>query len=205
MFTLPKLPFGYTDLEPFIDEATVHVHYDKHHHAYLNKLNAAIEGTDTAGESLDDIIKKANALPQAVKNNGGGVWNHAFYWECLGKGKNTPSEAMKSVIEKSFGSWEKFQEDFNAAGAGLFGSGWVWLEKMEDGTLSITTTANQDNPMNDRNDAHLVMTCDVWEHAYYLKYKNARPEYLKNFWEVINWKAVERFYETPYTYGETVA
>lgn len=201
MFSIPALPFGYGDLEPFIDEETVHIHYDKHHQTYLTKLNAAAEGTEVADMHLDDVIKKANSLPKPVKNNGGGVWNHSFYWACLGKGKNQPSERMRGIIEKSFGSWEKFQEEFNNAGLNLFGSGWVWMEKTADGNLALSTTANQDNPMNERPDAHLVLTCDVWEHAYYLKYRNVRADYMKNFWDVINWEAVEKHYDTVYSHG----
>jgi len=199
--TLPSLPFDYKDLEPFIDEETVHIHYDKHHQTYLAKLNAALEGTEAASLSLDTIIAQANSLPKAVKNNGGGVWNHSFYWACLGKGKNTPSSRMMGLLSASFGSLEGFQTAFMDAGLALFGSGWVWLEKNTDGTLAISTTTNQDNPMNDRASAHLVLTCDVWEHAYYLKYRNMRADYLKNFWEVVNWEAVEGFYDAPYTFG----
>lgn len=201
MFSLPKLPFDYGDLAPFIDEETVHIHYDKHHNTYLAKLNAAVEGTDAGSMHLDEVIRQANTLPKPVKNNGGGVWNHSFYWECMAKGKNEPSDRMREVLAKSFGSFEAFKEAFELTGMNLFGSGWVWLEKNADGTLALTTTANQDNPMNERNDAHLVMTCDVWEHAYYLKYRNVRADYLKAFWEVVNWEAVEGFYDKPYSFG----
>lgn len=201
MFTVPALPYDYSALEPFIDQETVHVHYDKHHHAYCNKLNAAVEGTDAADLSLDDIIKRANSLPAGVKNNGGGVWNHTFYWNIMGDGAKAPLGNTKAAIEKSFGSFDAFKEAFNTAGGALFGSGWVWLVKTSDGGVSITTTANQDNPMNDHQEAQLVLTCDVWEHAYYLQYKNLRPDYLQNFWSVVNWDAVEKIFNDGYTHG----
>lgn len=201
MLTLPALPFGYADLAPFIDEETVHVHYDKHHQTYLTKLLAALEGSPAADWPLEEILRQANSLPTAIKNNGGGVWNHSFYWACLAKGKNTPSPRMQEIIAASFGSWEQFVESFTQAGMNVFGSGWVWLEKKPDGTLVISTSANQDNPLNTNPEAHLLLTCDVWEHAYYLQYRNLRVDYLKNFWQVVNWEAVESFYDTPYTFG----
>ncbi len=201
MFTVPALPYDYTALEPFIDEATVHVHYDKHHQAYCTKLNAAVEGTEIAALSLDDIIKQANTLPKPVKNNGGGVWNHTFYWNIMGPGAKEPHGNAKAAIEKSFGSFDKFKEEFNATAVAIFGSGWAWLVKTADGGVEIVTTANQDNPMNENPNAELLLTCDVWEHAYYLKYKNLRPDYVQNFWSVVNWDAVEKIFNEGYKHN----
>jgi len=200
MFELPPLPFGQGDLEPHMDGETIGIHYGKHHQGYVNKLNNAL-GEETEGMTLDGIIKTANSLPAAVKNNAGGVWNHTFFWNCMAKDKNTPSSEMAAAIEGSFESMDKFKEAFLAAGAGVFGSGWVWLMKTPEGQLELTTTANQDHPWQTDKANMPVLVCDVWEHAYYLKYRNVRGDYLENFWQLINWENVEQHFNEGYSHG----
>jgi superoxide dismutase, Fe-Mn family len=195
-FTLPALPYGYDALEPHIDTLTMQIHHDKHHQAYVDNLNKAIAGTENENKSLEEIIAHAGNMPPAVRNNGGGHWNHSFFWEILSPdGGGKPEGKLAKAIDDEFGSFEAMQEKFNAAGAGRFGSGWAWLG-VNDGKLLICSTPNQDNPLMDVADCKCtpVLGCDVWEHAYYLKYQNKRPDYLKAFWNVVNWKkASENF------------
>ena len=194
-FTLPPLPYAYDALEPAIDKETMTFHHDKHHQTYVDKLNEAVDkDAGLQGKSLEDIFASVSKAPKAVRNNGGGHWNHSLFWELLapqGQG-GEPSAELKAAIDRGL---DKFKEDFNAAGAGQFGSGWAWLI-VQDGKLKVTSTPNQDNPLMDVADEQgdVVLGADVWEHAYYLKYQNRRPDYLKAFWTVVNWnKANELF------------
>ncbi|HIS29703.1 MAG TPA: superoxide dismutase [Candidatus Avamphibacillus intestinigallinarum] len=197
-FELPSLPYAYDALEPTIDKETMNIHHTKHHNTYVTKLNAALEGhSDLESKSLDELIKNLDAVPEdirtAVRNNGGGHLNHSFFWEILSP--NGGGEAKGSVADKikdTFGSFEDFQSKFEAAAAGRFGSGWAWLV-VNNGELEITSTPNQDNPVSEGKTP--ILGVDVWEHAYYLKYQNKRPEYLKQFWNVVNWDKVEEHYK----------
>jgi Fe-Mn family superoxide dismutase len=195
-FTVPALPYAYEALEPYIDKETMHFHHDKHHQAYVDNLNKAIAGTENENKSIEELVKNAGSISPAVRNNGGGHWNHSFFWESLAANAGGASDReLADAISKEFGSFETFKEKFNAAGAGRFGSGWAWLIK-QDGKLVISSTPNQDNPLMDVAEIKgtPLLGCDVWEHAYYLKYQNRRPEYLNAFWNVVNWKKVtERF------------
>ncbi|WP_425988433.1 superoxide dismutase [Brevundimonas sp. TWP2-3-2] len=190
-FTLPPLPYAYDALEPAIDSETMTFHHDKHHQAYVDNLNKAVDADATLqGRSLEDLFASISTAPKAVRNNGGGHWNHALFWELLapvGQG-GEPSAELTAAIDRDLGGLDKFKEDFNAAGAGQFGSGWAWLI-VQDGKLKVTSTPNQDNPLMDVAEQRgaVVLGADVWEHAYYLKYQNRRPEYLKAFWTVVNW------------------
>ncbi|HEX5970328.1 MAG TPA: superoxide dismutase [Gemmatimonadaceae bacterium] len=195
-FTLPPLPYPTNALEPHIDAQTMEIHHDKHHGAYVNNLNAALEkAPELQGKSLDDLLKNLNAVPEsirtAVRNNGGGHWNHSMFWQIMSpKGGGAPSGKLAEAINKSFGDFEKFKEQFNAAGGARFGSGWAWLIN-DGGKLSIISTPNQDNPLMDGKPAP-ILGLDVWEHAYYLKYQNRRPDYMKAWWNVVNWPEVEK-------------
>jgi len=196
-FTLPPLPYAPTALEPAIDAKTMSLHHDKHHQAYVDKLNAEVAKDDQLkNKSLDDIIANVSRYNMAVRNNGGGHWNHSFFWPLMVKGGSKPSDALAKDIADTFGSMEKFQGEFEKAGAGQFGSGWVWLIVNKDGKLEITSTPNQDNPLMD--DAKVkgtpILGNDVWEHAYYLKYQNKRPDYLKAWWSVVNWAKASEHY-----------
>ncbi len=196
-FTLPALPYDYDALEPHIDKETMHIHHGKHHQAYVDNLNKAIAGTENENKSLEELVKQAGTISPAVRNNGGGHWNHSFFWEILSpNGGGKPEGKLAQAIDDSFGSFEAMQEKFNGAGAGRFGSGWAWLIS-NDGKLSISSTPNQDNPLMDVAEASgtPVLGCDVWEHAYYLKYQNKRADYLKAFWNVVNWKKVSELFE----------
>ena len=192
-FTLPPLPYPNDALEPHIDAKTMEIHHDKHHQAYVNNLNAAIEkAPELAGKSLDDLMRGVNSVPEAVRtavrNNGGGHWNHSMFWELMGPGKGgEPSGKLADGIKSAFGDFAKFKEQFAAAAAGRFGSGWAWLIS-DGGKLSITSTPNQDNPLMDGKKA--ILGVDVWEHAYYLKYQNRRPDYVSAWWNTVNWDAV---------------
>jgi len=190
-FTLPALPYGYDALEPHIDQLTMQIHHDKHHQAYVDNLNKAIAGTENENKSLEELIAHAGNLPPAVRNNGGGHWNHSFFWEIL-----SPAGKLAAAIDEAFGSFEAMQEKFNTAGMGRFGSGWAWLGA-NDGKLTICSTPNQDNPLMDVAECKCtpVLGCDVWEHAYYLKYQNKRADYLKAFWNVVNWKKASENFE----------
>ena len=192
-FTLPQLPYAYDALEPHIDAKTMEIHHTKHHQAYVNNLNAAIEkAPELQGKSLDDLMKGINSVPEAVRtavrNNGGGHWNHSMFWELMGKGKGgEPTGKLADAIKSAFGDFAKFNEQFAAAAAGRFGSGWAWLVS-DGGKLSITSTPNQDNPLMDGKKA--ILGLDVWEHAYYLKYQNRRPDYVTAWWNVVDWGKV---------------
>lgn len=196
-FTLPPLPYAFNALEPHIDAQTMQIHHDKHHQAYVDNLNKAIAGTENENKSLEDLIKNAGTISPAVRNNGGGHWNHSFFWEILSpNGGGKPEGKLASAIDDAFGSFDAMKEKFNAAGAGRFGSGWAWLIA-NDGKLSITSTPNQDNPLMDvaENKGTPILGADVWEHAYYLKYQNKRGDYLKAFWEAVNWKKAAEHFE----------
>ena len=196
-FTLPPLPYDYNALEPNIDEQTMHIHHDKHHQGYVDNLNKAVAGTDNENKTLDELVKNAGSLSTAIRNNGGGHWNHSFFWEILSPdGGGQPEGKLADAINDAFGSFDEMKEKFNAAGAGRFGSGWAWLG-VADGKLTICSTPNQDNPLMDIAECKCtpVLGCDVWEHAYYLKYQNRRAEYLKNFWNLVNWKKASENFE----------
>jgi Fe-Mn family superoxide dismutase len=197
-FTLPPLPYGYDALEPNIDARTMEIHHTKHHQAYVNNLNAALEkAPELADKSVEDLVSNLNAVPEsvrtAVRNNGGGHWNHSFFWTIMGPNAGgEPSGALSAAIDRAFGGFAKLKEQFNAAAAGRFGSGWAWLLRDGNG-LAITSTPNQDNPLMDGKKAgDVLLGVDVWEHAYYLKYQNRRPDYLNAWWNVVNWREVEK-------------
>ena len=189
-FELPQLPYAADALEPVISKNTIEFHYGKHHQAYVNNLNNLIEGTEFADADLETIIKKSEG---GIFNNAAQVWNHTFYFTAFSpNGGGVPSGALAEAIDKAFGSFDAFKEAFNKAAATLFGSGWAWLVKDEAGALKIVQTGNAANPMTDGLTP--ILTCDVWEHAYYLDYQNKRPDYIANFWKLIDWKVVaERF------------
>ena len=197
-FTLPPLPYAHDALEPAIDKETMEFHHGKHHQAYVDNLNKAVDADPALqGKSLEELFATMSSLPKAVRNNGGGHWNHSLFWELLAPEGQTgePSAELAAAIDRDLGGMEKFKEAFNAAGAGQFGSGWAWLI-VQDGKLKVTSTPNQDNPLMDVADEKgtVVLGADVWEHAYYLKYQNRRADYLKAFWSVVNWnKANELF------------
>ncbi len=195
-FTLPALPYSFDALEPHIDKETMQIHHDKHHQGYVDNLNKAVAGTENEDKSLEELLKNAGTISPAVRNNGGGHWNHSFFWEILSAGGGKPDGKLAKAIDDAFGSFDEMKEKFNGAGAGRFGSGWAWLGVL-DGKLAICSTPNQDNPLMDVADCKCkpILGCDVWEHAYYLKYQNKRPEYLKAFWNVVNWKKVNEHFE----------
>jgi Fe-Mn family superoxide dismutase len=194
-FTLPDLPYGFDALEPHIDTATMQIHHGKHHQTYVNNLNAAIEkAPELAGKSLDELVRGINSVPEsvrtAVRNNGGGHWNHSMFWKWMAPNAGgEPEGEVARAIKDSFGGFDKFKEQWSAAGAGRFGSGWVWLLN-DGGKLSITSTPNQDNPLMDGKSAP-ILGLDVWEHAYYLRYQNKRPDYITAWWNTVNWEEVE--------------
>jgi Fe-Mn family superoxide dismutase len=193
---VPPLPYDYNALEPYIDEQTMHLHHDKHHAAYVNNLNAALEKyPDLQGKSAEELIRDLNGLPDdirtAVRNNGGGHVNHTMFWQIMGpNGGGEPTGAIGDAIKQTFGSFDAFRQQFNDAGVKRFGSGWVWLCRDGSSGLHIESTANQDNPMSDGHAP--IFGNDVWEHAYYLKYQNRRPEYLNAWWNVVNWNEVNK-------------
>ncbi|HVG40179.1 MAG TPA: superoxide dismutase [Chitinophagaceae bacterium] len=195
-FTLPQLPYAHDALEPHIDAQTMQIHHGKHHQAYVDNLNKAIAGTENENKSLEALVAEAGKLSPAIRNNGGGHWNHSFFWEILGpNASKAPSGAIADAINQSFGSLDGLKEKMNAAGTTRFGSGWAWL-LVKDGKLEVSSTPNQDNPLMDVAEVKgtPILGVDVWEHAYYLKYQNRRPEYLAAFWNVVNWdKVAERF------------
>ena len=188
-FRLPELPYPQTGLEPHISKETLSFHYGKHHQSYVNKLNSLIEShPEFKNASLEDLIKESSG---AVFNNAAQVWNHSFYWNCLSPtGGGEPSQPVSNLLESSFGSVENFQKEFTEKAIGQFGSGWAWLVKKTSETLAIETTGNADNPLQKGHTP--LLTCDVWEHAYYIDYRNARPEYLKAFWKIINWDFIHK-------------
>ena len=195
-YSVPDLPYDYDALEPHIDEATMKVHHDKHHQAYVDKANAALEGTEWADADVEDVLRDLSALPAdkqgPVRNNGGGHYNHSLFWQMLSPdGGGEPGGDLGAAIGAKFDSFDSFKDEFKAAGIGQFGSGWAWL--VHDGSgLAVVSSANQDSPVSDGSTP--LLGCDVWEHAYYLKYQNKRPDYIDAFWNVVNWEyAGERF------------
>ena len=199
-FTVPALSYAYEALEPHIDKQTMQIHHDKHHQAYVDNLNKAIAGTDNETKSIEELVKHAGSISPAVRNNGGGHWNHSFFWESLAPnaGGDPPAGKLADAINSAFGSFDALKEKFNAAGLTRFGSGWAWLGS-QDGKLVICSTPNQDNPLMDLPTGQAgvaeckctpLLGCDVWEHAYYLKYQNKRADYLAAFWNVVNWEKV---------------
>ncbi|WP_417632557.1 superoxide dismutase [Enterococcus faecalis] len=196
-YTLPELPYAYDALEPYIDVETMHLHHDKHHNTYVTNLNAPIEKHPELGEkSVEDLISDMNAIPEdirtAVRNNGGGHANHTFFWEIMAPNAGgQPTGAIKEAIDETFGSFDEMKVAFKTAATGRFGSGWAWLV-VNNGKLEITSTPNQDSPLMDGQTP--VLGLDVWEHAYYLKYKNVRPDYIEAFWNVVNWDKVNEFF-----------
>ena len=196
-FEVPPLPYDYNALEPYIDTQTMQLHHDKHHAAYVNNLNNAVNNTDLASKNVDDILRNINDVPQnvrtAIQNNAGGHSNHSMFWAIMKpNGGGEPTGALANAIQQAFGSFDQFKAAFNDAGAKRFGSGWVWLVLDQNGKLSVTSTANQDSPL--MNGLYPVMGNDVWEHAYYLKYQNRRPDYLAAWWNVVNWDEIARRY-----------
>ena len=194
-FELAKLPYAFNALEPYVDAQTMEIHHDKHHAAYTNNLNTALLGTENEGKTIEEILANISKLPVAVRNNGGGFYNHNLFWTVMTPGGGgTPTGDLKDAIQKYFGSFEKFKETFAAAGATRFGSGWAWLVLNSNKDLVIGSSPNQDNPLMDLSDVKgiPVLGLDVWEHAYYLKYQNRRPDYIAAFWNIINWDEVSR-------------
>jgi len=195
-YEVPPLPYDYAALEPHIDEQTMRLHHDKHHQAYVDKANGALDGTEHDGKPIEEVVANLDALPDdirgVVRNNGGGHLNHSLFWESMSPdGGGEPSGDLAGAIDDAFGSFDAFKEQFEAAGVGQFGSGWAWLV-VDGGALKVTSSANQDNPVT--NGQTPLLGNDVWEHAYYLKYNNRRPEYLKAWWNVVDWDKVgERF------------
>ncbi|MGM0554188.1 MAG: superoxide dismutase [Pseudomonadota bacterium] len=188
-YELPDLPYAKNALEPHISAETLEYHHDKHHATYVTKLNGLLPGSEFENASLEDIIKKAPA--GGIFNNGAQVWNHTFYFNCMGPNAgDAPSGKLGDAINSAFGSFDAFKEKFNEAAVGNFGSGWTWLVQNADGSLEIVNTSNAANPLRDGKTP--LLTCDVWEHAYYIDYRNARPKYLENFWNVVNWDFVSR-------------
>ena len=197
-YELPPLPYDYNALEPYIDEETMHLHHDKHHQAYVNNLNTALQGqSQFENMSVDDLMRNINSVPEsirtAVRNNGGGHANHSMYWQIMKpNGGGEPTGDLAKAINSAFGSFEQFKAAFNDAGAKRFGSGWAWLVIGPDGKLAVTSSANQDSPLMEGQ--YPVMGNDVWEHAYYLKYQNRRPDYLAAWWNVVNWDEIAKRY-----------
>jgi len=197
-FELTKLPYAVEALEPYIDAQTMTIHHDKHHQAYVTNLNGALEKhPELASKSLEDLLMDLNAVPEdvrgVVRNHGGGTWNHSMFWEIMAPNAGgAPSGELAKAIDTAFGSFDAFKSEFEKAATGRFGSGWAWLVKKGSG-LAVVSTANQDNPLSD--DMTPVLGIDVWEHAYYLKYQNRRPEYITNWWNVVNWDAAAERYK----------
>jgi Fe-Mn family superoxide dismutase len=197
-FTLPELPYAHNALEPHIDTRTMEIHHGKHHQAYITNLNKAIDGTPLADKSIEDMLKGLDMTNMAVRNNGGGHYNHSLFWTIMGPNAGgAPSGALGTAISETFGSFDAFKEAFAKAGATRFGSGWAWL-CVKDGKLMVCSTANQDNPIMGEAFGGCggtpILGCDVWEHAYYLKYQNKRPDYIAAWWNAVNWDAVSALY-----------
>lgn len=198
-FVLPPLPYAYNALEPYIDELTMHIHHDAHHKAYVDNLNAALkDAPELQNKTLEWLLKNLDKIQDektrtAVKNNGGGHWNHRFFWEIMGtQGRGEPRKLVLDAITKKFGSFEKFKEEFTAQAKKVFGSGWAWLCVDQNGDLVLLSSANQDSPIS--HNLQPILGLDVWEHAYYLKYQNKRPDYITSWWQVVNWDKVEQNY-----------
>lgn len=199
-FVLAELPYAYNALEPHIDALTMEIHHSRHHKAYTDNLNKAIAGTDADQMKISDILMNISKYSMPVRNNGGGYWNHNFFWESMSPvGGVLPEGALADAINRDFGSFDLFKEQFAAAGVGRFGSGWVWLI-VKEGKLVICSTPNQDSPIMDVSDVkgYPILACDVWEHAYYLKYQNKRPDYLAAWWNVVNWDTVVARFSTSF-------
>jgi superoxide dismutase, Fe-Mn family len=201
-YMLPKLPYAYDALSPHIDARTMEIHHTKHHQAYITKLNAALDKeAGLKSKSLEQLLSDIRSLPESVRNDirnqGGGHWNHSFFWTVMNPKKTNMSEKLSAAIKKDFGSEEAFKEQFEKKAASVFGSGWAWLVKDISGHLSVVSTPNQDNPLMDVSESKgkPLLGVDVWEHAYYLNYQNRRPDYLKAFWQVVNWQKVSELYE----------
>ncbi len=194
--SLPALPYAFDALEPHIDAQTMQIHHGKHHQAYVDNLNKALAGTEHENKTLEELMANISAYPAAVRNNGGGHYNHTLFWTVLGPNGGTPTGDLLAAINDAFGSLDALKEKMNTAGVTRFGSGWAWLI-VKDGKLDVTSTPNQDNPLMDVADVkgNPILGIDVWEHAYYLKYQNKRPDYLSAIWNVINWNEVERRYK----------
>lgn len=198
-FELAPLPYPNDALEPHIDATTMEIHHDRHHAAYTTNLNAAIKDTEWDNQTIEGILSNISKLSPAVRNNGGGFYNHNLFWSIMGPGKGgEPTGELSDSIKKAFGSFDEFKTQFTAAGATRFGSGWAWLIVKQDGGLAICSTPNQDNPLMDIAEVKgkPILALDVWEHAYYLKYQNKRPDYISNFWNVVNWDAVNTLYQS---------
>lgn len=196
-FELAPLPYASNALEPHFDQATMEIHHDRHHNAYVTNLNNALAGTANEGKSIEELVANAGTLGGPIRNNGGGHWNHTFFWNILSPtGGGTPSGALAEAIDAKFGSLDNLKAEFKKAALGRFGSGWAWLI-VANGELAISSTPNQDNPLMDVAEAKgtPVLGLDVWEHAYYLKYQNKRPDYVDGFWNVVNWVAIGKRYE----------
>ena len=195
-FTLDPLPYANNALEPHFDALTMEIHHDRHHQAYVTNLNAAVAGTELEGKSIEEIVSNISKAPAPVRNNGGGHWNHAFFWKSLSaNGGGEPTGELAKAITAKFGSFAAFKDEFKKAATGRFGSGWAWLIKSGDG-VAITSTPNQDNPLMDvaETKGTPIIGLDVWEHAYYLKYQNKRPDYIDAYWNVVDWKAADALY-----------
>lgn len=195
-YTLPALPYDFSALEPHIDALTMEIHHDRHHNAYVTNLNNAIKDTPMADLSLEDLLRHISKYPAAVRNNGGGHYNHDLFWKVIGPhGAGHPSGVIATAIDEAFGNFDTFKEEFAKAATTRFGSGWAWLY-VSEGKLKIGSTPNQDNPLMDLAEVHgtPVLGLDVWEHAYYLKYQNKRPDYIAGFWHIVNWDAVTKLY-----------
>ena len=198
-FKLPDLPYAYDALEPHFDARTMEIHHSKHHNGYVSKLNTAVEGSDHEGASLEQLLSKVSSLSTGIRNNGGGHYNHSLFWTVLSpSGGGDPKGALADAINSAFGSFDKFKEQFSNAAATRFGSGWAWLIVKADGKLAVTSSPNQDNPLMDVADEKgtPILGLDVWEHAYYLKYQNKRPDYISAFWNVVNWEEVNKRFES---------
>ena len=198
-FQLPNLNYGFSDLEPHIDTRTMQIHHGKHHAGYTNNLNSAIKGSEHENKSIEDILKSLDLNNSAIRNNGGGYYNHCLFWEIMSpNGGGEPSGRLQSALEKSFGTFEKFKENFSSACGTRFGSGWGWLCAKSDGSLEICSTPNQDNPLMPGIGCGgtPILGLDVWEHAYYLNYQNRRPDYIKAFFNVVDWSVVSKKYES---------
>lgn len=196
-FTLSPLPYANNALEPHFDALTMEIHHDRHHNAYVTNLNAAVAGTELEGKSLEELFANISKLSPAVRNNGGGHFNHDLFWNILSpNGGGSPVGTLAKAIDAKFGSFDTFKDEFKKAGIGRFGSGWAWLVAQNDGSIAISSTPNQDNPLMDVADVKgfPVIGLDVWEHAYYLKFQNKRPDYIDSFWNVIDWAAAEKRY-----------
>jgi len=196
-FTLDPLPYANNALEPHFDALTMEIHHDRHHQAYVTNLNAAVAGTELEGKTIEEIIKNISKAPAPVRNNGGGHWNHTFFWKSLSaNGGGEPVGELAKAITEKFGSFSAFKDEFKKASIGRFGSGWAWLIVKDGGEIAITSSPNQDNPLMDiaETKGTPVIGLDVWEHAYYLKYQNKRPDYIEAYWNVVDWKAADALY-----------